>query len=209
MCSDVVNKYIYLYLYIYFSQTHSQLSRLSVKYGLKWSRSPEPCWIVAMLTSCCGRPVWKCSAALAAATPRVYSASRLSHTPDTCRWQTERSTAEKCTHCVWMETWPVFVLICLQVMKIEYMNQKAIYANAVVSVVDHVECRCQPAPPPPRKKSSRRQHGHQNHRNQTHSADRGHAQVVGVETMNNLNQCSVDINFCCQHTFENIKRFDF
>ncbi|XP_073351304.1 uncharacterized protein pdgfbb isoform X2 [Pagrus major] len=66
----------------------------------------------------------------------------------------------------------------LQVMKIEYINKRPTYAKAVVSVVDHVECRCQPAPRPPvpKKKSSRRQHGHQ-HRNQTLSQGLGHEQV--------------------------------
>ncbi|XP_058510562.1 putative uncharacterized protein DDB_G0292292 [Solea solea] len=66
----------------------------------------------------------------------------------------------------------------LQVMKIEYINKRPTYAKAVVSVVDHVECRCQPAPRPsaPKKKSSRRQHNHQ-HRNQTHSQEHGHGQV--------------------------------
>uniref|UniRef100_A0A671WJQ0 Platelet-derived growth factor subunit B n=1 Tax=Sparus aurata TaxID=8175 RepID=A0A671WJQ0_SPAAU len=44
----------------------------------------------------------------------------------------------------------------LQVMKIEYINKRPTYAKAVVSVIDHVECRCQPAPRPPvpKKKSS-------------------------------------------------------
>lgn len=53
-------------------------------------------------------------------------------------------------------------------MKIEYVNKRPTYAKAVVSVVDHVECRCQDVPrlPPPRKKSSRKQHSH-HHRNQT------------------------------------------
>ncbi|KAJ0058221.1 hypothetical protein NL108_009116, partial [Boleophthalmus pectinirostris] len=48
----------------------------------------------------------------------------------------------------------------LQVMKIEYVNKRPTYAKAVVSVVDHVECRCQPTPkpPPPKKKTTRRQH---------------------------------------------------
>uniref|UniRef100_A0A3Q4MCS7 Platelet-derived growth factor subunit B n=1 Tax=Neolamprologus brichardi TaxID=32507 RepID=A0A3Q4MCS7_NEOBR len=61
----------------------------------------------------------------------------------------------------------------LQVMKVEYINKKPTYAKAVVSVVDHVECRCQtaPRPPPHKKKSSRRQHGYL-HRNQTHSQGR-------------------------------------
>ncbi|KAM9745573.1 uncharacterized protein pdgfbb [Menidia menidia] len=56
----------------------------------------------------------------------------------------------------------------LQVMKIEYINKRPTYAKAVVSVMDHVECRCQPAPrlPIPKKKSSRRPHSHL-HRNQT------------------------------------------
>ncbi|XP_054892057.1 uncharacterized protein pdgfbb isoform X2 [Poeciliopsis prolifica] len=56
----------------------------------------------------------------------------------------------------------------LQVMKIEYINKRPTYAKAVVSVVDHVECRCQPAPRPAvlKKKSSHRLHSHL-HRNQT------------------------------------------
>lgn len=64
----------------------------------------------------------------------------------------------------------------LQVMKVEYVHKRPTYAKAVVSVVDHVECRCQPVPRPPvsKRKSSRRQHNHQ-HRNQTLS--HGHAQV--------------------------------
>uniref|UniRef100_A0A3Q2X5Y7 Platelet-derived growth factor subunit B n=2 Tax=Haplochromini TaxID=319058 RepID=A0A3Q2X5Y7_HAPBU len=37
----------------------------------------------------------------------------------------------------------------LQVMKVEYINKKPTYAKAVVSVVDHVECRCQTAPQGP------------------------------------------------------------
>uniref|UniRef100_A0A3P9KJK0 Platelet-derived growth factor subunit B n=1 Tax=Oryzias latipes TaxID=8090 RepID=A0A3P9KJK0_ORYLA len=58
----------------------------------------------------------------------------------------------------------------LQVLKIEYINKRPTYAKAVVSVVDHVECRCQLAPrlPASKKKSSRRQHSHL-HRNQTFS----------------------------------------
>lgn len=66
----------------------------------------------------------------------------------------------------------------LQVMKIEYINKRPTYAKAVVSVVDHVECRCQPAPRPPvpKKKSARRQHNHQ-HRNQTLSQGHEHEQV--------------------------------
>lgn len=70
----------------------------------------------------------------------------------------------------------------LQVMKIEYINKKPTYAKAVVSVLDHVECRCQPAPRPPvaRKKSSRRQHNHQ-HRNQTLS--QGQAKVQSKDEL--------------------------
>ncbi|KAK1798212.1 hypothetical protein P4O66_000705 [Electrophorus voltai] len=42
----------------------------------------------------------------------------------------------------------------LQVMKIQYANKRPVYDKAVVSISDHVECRCQPAPrPTPRKKS--------------------------------------------------------
>ncbi|XP_030591901.1 uncharacterized protein pdgfbb isoform X1 [Archocentrus centrarchus] len=76
----------------------------------------------------------------------------------------------------------------LQVMKVEYINKRPTYAKAVVSVVDHVECRCQPAPRPPvhKKKSSRRQHGHL-HRNQTLS--QGHAQgQVKVHSKDELHQ---------------------
>uniref|UniRef100_A0A3B4ABJ3 Platelet-derived growth factor subunit B n=1 Tax=Periophthalmus magnuspinnatus TaxID=409849 RepID=A0A3B4ABJ3_9GOBI len=67
----------------------------------------------------------------------------------------------------------------LQVMKIEYMNKKPTYAKAVVSVLDHVECRCQPAtrPPPPKKKSPRRPHGNQAHGNQTLSTAQGQVKV--------------------------------
>ncbi|XP_041864079.1 uncharacterized protein pdgfbb isoform X2 [Melanotaenia boesemani] len=66
----------------------------------------------------------------------------------------------------------------LQVMKIEYINKRPIYAKAVVSVVDHVECRCQPGPrlPAHKKKSTRRQHVHL-HRNQTLSLGPAQSQV--------------------------------
>ncbi|XP_070704800.1 uncharacterized protein pdgfbb [Pempheris klunzingeri] len=76
----------------------------------------------------------------------------------------------------------------LQVMKIEYVNKRPTYAKAVVSVVDHVECRCQPAPRAtlPKKKSSRRQHNHQ-HRNQTLSHGHGHEQVK-VHSKDELHQ---------------------
>ncbi|KAM9844004.1 uncharacterized protein pdgfbb [Aulostomus maculatus] len=77
----------------------------------------------------------------------------------------------------------------LQVMKIEYINKRPTYAKAVVSVVDHVECRCQPAPRPPvlKRKASRRQHGHNKdqHRNQTLS--QGHGQVK-VHSKDELHQ---------------------
>ncbi|XP_057716636.1 uncharacterized protein pdgfbb [Corythoichthys intestinalis] len=76
----------------------------------------------------------------------------------------------------------------LQVMKIEYINKRPTYAKAVVSVVDHVECRCQPSPrqPVPRRKSSRRHHGHKDHhRNQTLSQGRGQ---VKVHTKDELHQ---------------------
>lgn len=67
----------------------------------------------------------------------------------------------------------------LQVMKIEYVNKKPTYSRVVVSVVDHVECRCQAATraPAPRKKSPHKHHGHQ-HRNETLSQEHGgHEQV--------------------------------
>ncbi|XP_042584617.1 uncharacterized protein LOC109078395 [Cyprinus carpio] len=49
----------------------------------------------------------------------------------------------------------------LQVMKIQYVNKRPLYDKAVVSVLDHVECRCQPAPRPPQrwKSSGQRQEG--------------------------------------------------
>ncbi|XP_026063463.1 uncharacterized protein LOC113046740 [Carassius auratus] len=49
----------------------------------------------------------------------------------------------------------------LQVMKIQYVNKQPLYNKAVVSVLDHVECRCQPAPRPAqrRKSSGHKQEG--------------------------------------------------
>uniref|UniRef100_G3P077 Platelet-derived growth factor subunit B n=1 Tax=Gasterosteus aculeatus aculeatus TaxID=481459 RepID=G3P077_GASAC len=66
----------------------------------------------------------------------------------------------------------------LQVLKIEYVNKRPTYVNAVVSVVDHVECRCQPAArhPAPKKKSLRRQPSHQ-HQNHTLSQGQGQVKV--------------------------------
>lgn len=79
----------------------------------------------------------------------------------------------------------------LQVMKIEYMNKRPTYTKTVVSVVDHVECRCQPVPRPPvlKRKSSRRQHSHNKdqHRNQTLSQGHGHGQVK-VHSKDELHQ---------------------
>ena len=66
-------------------QMPSRLSRLCVKFVQRWLRSPGRCWTVAMQTSSYGRPALRCSAALAAATPRACSVSLLSRTPDTCR----------------------------------------------------------------------------------------------------------------------------
>ncbi|XP_062341139.1 uncharacterized protein pdgfbb [Osmerus eperlanus] len=60
----------------------------------------------------------------------------------------------------------------LQVMKVQYMNKQPTYAKAVVSVVDHVECRCQPAPraptvpkkkPAPNRPGQQGQQGQQGH----------------------------------------------
>ncbi|XP_048054479.1 putative cyclin-dependent serine/threonine-protein kinase DDB_G0272797/DDB_G0274007 [Megalobrama amblycephala] len=42
----------------------------------------------------------------------------------------------------------------LQVMKIQYVNKRPLYDKAVVSVIDHVECRCQPAPRPAQRRKS-------------------------------------------------------
>ncbi|XP_037544412.1 platelet-derived growth factor subunit B [Nematolebias whitei] len=88
----------------------------------------------------------------------------------------------------------------LQVMKIEYVNKRPTYAKAVVSVVDHVECRCQGAawPPAPKKKSSRRQHSHL-HRNQTLSQDPAQGQVKMLLRMLSVTayltkQCSISCN---------------
>ncbi|XP_060946001.1 uncharacterized protein pdgfbb [Limanda limanda] len=86
----------------------------------------------------------------------------------------------KSLHCVPVVTHTRY----LQVMKIEYINKRPTYTKAVVSVVDHVECRCQPAPraPAPRKKSSRRQHSHQ-HRNQTLSQEHGQAKTQSKDEL--------------------------
>ncbi|XP_051569631.1 uncharacterized protein pdgfbb isoform X2 [Myxocyprinus asiaticus] len=42
----------------------------------------------------------------------------------------------------------------LQVMKIQYVNKRPLYDKAIVSVLDHVECRCQPAPRSPQRRKS-------------------------------------------------------
>ncbi|KAI5619290.1 hypothetical protein C0J50_21321, partial [Silurus asotus] len=42
----------------------------------------------------------------------------------------------------------------LQVMKIQYMNMRPVYNKAVVSVNDHVECRCQAVPRPASRRKS-------------------------------------------------------
>lgn len=77
----------------------------------------------------------------------------------------------------------------LQVMKIEYINKKPIYAKAVVSVVDHVECRCQPAPrlPVPKKKSPRRQHSNSKEQHQNHTLSQAQGQVK-VRSKDELHQ---------------------
>ncbi|KAM4534803.1 uncharacterized protein pdgfbb [Fundulus diaphanus] len=76
----------------------------------------------------------------------------------------------------------------LQVMKIEYINKRPTYAKAVVSVVDHVECRCQSAPRAGvlKKKSPHRLHSHL-HRNQTLSAASVQGQVK-VHSKDELHQ---------------------
>ncbi|XP_054861469.1 platelet-derived growth factor subunit B isoform X3 [Amphiprion ocellaris] len=76
----------------------------------------------------------------------------------------------------------------LQVMKIEYINKRPTYAKAVVSFVDHVECRCQPTPhsPGPKTKSSRKQHIRL-HRNETLSQDQAQGQVK-VHSKDELHQ---------------------
>ncbi|XP_035037683.2 uncharacterized protein pdgfbb [Hippoglossus stenolepis] len=86
----------------------------------------------------------------------------------------------KSLHCVPVVTHTRY----LQVMKIEYINKRPTYTKAVVSVVDHVECRCQPVPraPAPRKKSSRRQHSHQ-HRNQTLSQEHGQVKTQSKDEL--------------------------
>lgn len=171
-------------------QMPSQLSRLSVKFVQRLLRSPGRCWTGATLTSCCGRPVLRCSVALAAATPKACSVSLSSHTPNTCRWTTTHRNVDKCLNILIYKIperrWVMFVIFFwlpsslqpFQVMKIEYINKRPTYAKAVVSVVDHVECRCQPTPrhSMPKKKSSRKQHSHQ-HQNQTLSQGQGHEQV--------------------------------
>ncbi|XP_077397611.1 uncharacterized protein pdgfbb [Festucalex cinctus] len=95
----------------------------------------------------------------------------------------------------------------LQVMKIEYVNKRPTYAKAVVSVMDHVECRCQPAPrqPVPRRKSSRRHHGHRDqHRNQTLSQGRGQVKAHNKDELHQWdelkrNQGSLLVDLLEQH----------
>ncbi|XP_026853725.2 uncharacterized protein pdgfbb isoform X2 [Electrophorus electricus] len=61
----------------------------------------------------------------------------------------------------------------LQVMKIQYANKRPVYDKAVVSISDHVECRCQPAPrPTPRKKSPAHKQ-EVKHRTDAHELDPG------------------------------------
>ncbi|XP_047213907.1 uncharacterized protein LOC124863539 isoform X1 [Girardinichthys multiradiatus] len=76
----------------------------------------------------------------------------------------------------------------LQVMKIEYINKRPTYGKAIVSVVDHVECRCQSAQRAAvlKKKSSHRLHSHL-HQNQTHSPGSVQGQVK-VHSKNKLHQ---------------------
>ncbi|XP_056144465.1 uncharacterized protein pdgfbb [Lampris incognitus] len=89
----------------------------------------------------------------------------------------------KSLHCVPVLTHTRY----LQVMKIQYINKRPTYAKAVVSVVDHVECRCQLAPRPPvvKKKTPRRQHGHNKdqHRNQTFSQGQGQGKAISKEEL--------------------------
>ncbi|KAM9784197.1 uncharacterized protein pdgfbb isoform 1-T2 [Syngnathus typhle] len=95
----------------------------------------------------------------------------------------------------------------LQVMKIEYINKRPTYAKAVVSVMDHVECRCQPAPRQPalKRKSSRRHHGHkEHHRNQTLSYGRGQVKVHSKDELHQWdelkqNQGSLLVDLLEQH----------
>ncbi|XP_012991358.2 uncharacterized protein pdgfbb isoform X2 [Esox lucius] len=60
----------------------------------------------------------------------------------------------------------------LQVMKIQYIEKRPIYSKAIVSVHDHVECRCHPAPrpPPPTKKKPTPRRPHKDNRVEGHSA---------------------------------------
>ncbi|XP_060758617.1 putative mediator of RNA polymerase II transcription subunit 26 isoform X1 [Neoarius graeffei] len=66
----------------------------------------------------------------------------------------------------------------LQVMKIQYMNMRPVYNKAVVSVNDHVECRCQPAPrpasrrkSPARKQEARDRSGKPRYKDELHRRD--------------------------------------
>ncbi|XP_015234056.1 PREDICTED: trichohyalin-like [Cyprinodon variegatus] len=93
----------------------------------------------------------------------------------------------KSLHCVPVLTHTRY----LQVMKIEYINKRPTYAKAVVSVVDHVECRCQTAPRTVvlKKKSSHRPHSHL-HRNQTLSPGpaQGQVKVHSKEELHHLDE---------------------
>ncbi|KAJ8363248.1 hypothetical protein SKAU_G00120790 [Synaphobranchus kaupii] len=48
----------------------------------------------------------------------------------------------------------------LQVLKIQYVNRKSHYEKAVISVQDHVECRCQISAPPPAPRTTAKKPQH-------------------------------------------------
>lgn len=55
---------------------------------------------------------------------------------------------------VWIQTQQADNYVFFQVIKIQYINRKAHYEKAIISVEDHVSCRCQPSSSPSSSSSS-------------------------------------------------------
>lgn len=76
-------------------------------------------------------------------------------------------------------------------MKIQYANKRPVYDKAIVSINDHVECRCQPVPrPAPRRKSpahkqeARDRVGKPHHKDEIHREDElKHSQRFRLEEL--------------------------
>lgn len=171
--------------------TRAMLDRSNANF-LLW----PPCVEVQRCSGCCNTKSLQCVPVVTHTRYLQVIDHTQKHTPSVETFTSIRSQADA-----------AFVLLPsssrpLQVMKIEYINKRPTYAKAVVSVVDHVECRCQPMPHPlvPRKKSSHKQHSHQHH-NQTFSQGQRQEQVQQSVSgwVNALNVRNVEM-YCVHHT---------